>query len=143
MTTQDDFLRALDEHPDDWQTLLVFADWLQEREDPRAEGYRAMGLLQLVPACWAPYESRTFSLWGWMPPGCGGSQPALPPDWYSLLPPHESKAGLPAERRTPREAYDDALLAFAWLPVERRAELLAPPPLPSGPLPRRRWWWFR
>ena len=43
VTTEDDFQRALDKNPDDWQTRLVFADWLEERDDPRAEGYRALG----------------------------------------------------------------------------------------------------
>ena len=33
MTTEDDFQRALDANPDDWQTRLVFADWLEDRGD--------------------------------------------------------------------------------------------------------------
>ena len=37
MTTEDDFQQALDANPDDHHTRLVFADWLQERGDPRAE----------------------------------------------------------------------------------------------------------
>jgi uncharacterized protein (TIGR02996 family) len=127
MTTEDDFQRALDANPDDWQTRLVFADWLQERDDPRAEGYRAMGLWRLAPTCWPPGESRSFPLWGWPPPWVGGSA-TLPADWYVLLPQHASAAGVPAERRTAREASDDALGAFAQLPAWRRAELLAAPP---------------
>lgn len=35
MTTEDDFQAALDANPEDWQTRLVFADWLQERGDSR------------------------------------------------------------------------------------------------------------
>ena len=31
MTTEDDFQAAPDASPDDWQTRLVFAAWLQER----------------------------------------------------------------------------------------------------------------
>src|SRR5215510_9578888 len=49
MTTEDDFQAALDKNPEDWQTRLVFADWLEERGDVRAEGYRALGLLHRVP----------------------------------------------------------------------------------------------
>jgi uncharacterized protein (TIGR02996 family) len=49
MTTEEDFQRALDADPSDWQTRLVFADWLQERNDPRAEGYRALGALRKWP----------------------------------------------------------------------------------------------
>jgi uncharacterized protein (TIGR02996 family) len=49
MTTEYDFQKALDENPEDWQTRLVFADWLQDRDDPRAEGYRALGTSRLAP----------------------------------------------------------------------------------------------
>ena len=35
MTTEDDFQTAIDAHPEDWQTRLVFADWLDEHNDPR------------------------------------------------------------------------------------------------------------
>ncbi len=37
----------------DTQSLLVLADWLQDRDDPRADGYRVMGELGL-----SPYPSR-------------------------------------------------------------------------------------
>lgn len=47
MTTEDDFQAAT--HPDDWQTRLVFADWLEECGDPRAVGYRALGFRRLHP----------------------------------------------------------------------------------------------
>ena len=49
MTSEDDFQAALDTSPDDWQTRLVFADWLQERGDPRAEGYRALAVHRRIP----------------------------------------------------------------------------------------------
>ena len=49
MTTEDDFQAALDANPADWQTRLVFADWLQERGDPRADGYRVLGQRAVHP----------------------------------------------------------------------------------------------
>ena len=49
MTAEDDFQLALDANPHDWQTRLVFADWLQDRDDPRAEAYRALGHLRVHP----------------------------------------------------------------------------------------------
>lgn len=59
MTTESDFQQLLDADPTDWQTRLIFADWLQERNDIRAAGYRALGRLRLYPrvvvvdcACW-------------------------------------------------------------------------------------------
>ena len=35
MTTEDDFQTALDANPEDWQTRLVFADWLEDNGDPQ------------------------------------------------------------------------------------------------------------
>jgi uncharacterized protein (TIGR02996 family) len=49
MTTEDDFQRAPAAAPRAWQTLLVFADWLAQRDDPRADGYRALGLRRFAP----------------------------------------------------------------------------------------------
>ena len=49
MTTEDHFQAALDENPSDWQTRLVLADWLQDRDDPRADGYRVLGRLRRWP----------------------------------------------------------------------------------------------
>lgn len=55
MTTEDDFQNAIDASPDDWNARLVFADWLQEQGDPRAEGYRALGALK-----WCPFGLHGF-----------------------------------------------------------------------------------
>jgi uncharacterized protein (TIGR02996 family) len=134
MTTEDDFQRALAAKPRDWQTRLVFADWLQERGDPRAEGYRVQGLRQR-----APEYFKGAKAWVWLNPHWAATYPAtdtiraatLPDDWYKLLPVHNSEGAECAEERpTLRESMDDAALAFARLPPARRAELLAQ----GGPL---------
>lgn len=49
MTTEDDFQATLDADPTDWHCRLLFADWLQELDDPRAEGMRMLGLLRKWP----------------------------------------------------------------------------------------------
>src|SRR5262249_13386737 len=67
VTTEDDFQNALDAQPGDWQTRLVFADWLQDRSDPRAEGYRALGMNRIVPIAGVPgrpVRVAGWSLWG-------------------------------------------------------------------------------
>ncbi|VTS05653.1 TIGR02996 domain-containing protein [Tuwongella immobilis] len=48
MTSDDDFLRAIQQNPTDPAPRLIFADWLDERADPRA-GYLRTGL-QLAQA---------------------------------------------------------------------------------------------
>lgn len=63
MTTEDDFQLALDANPDDWQTRLVFADWLQERGDERAEGYRALGVMRMYPVM-EPHKNK-HRRWQW------------------------------------------------------------------------------
>lgn len=118
MTTEDDFQNALDAQPDDWQTRLVFADWLQERGDPRAEGYRALGVNRCFPLYTSAEQYR------WIPGHMRGTVGDcwLPWDWTEQIPDSN-------HRDSRREAEDAAALAFAQLPPERRAELLAAPAL--------------
>lgn len=151
MTTEDDFQAALDANPKSWQTRLVFADWLQERGDERAEGYRALGALRKRPhcvrskrhrgtsvdGCWffhnddpdAVDKGRSLqALHGDVAKGWNG----LPPDWMRagevLLAdrtPHAANHQWMGHRKARREVEDFAALAFATLPAARRAELLA------------------
>ena len=134
MTTEDDFQSALDAHPDDWNTRLVFADWLDEHGDPRAVGYRALGQLRLCP-----FVDETFFWWTTLASSCcpahgvRGNGCSLPRDWFELVdlsPSNETfkPDGKPDVTTTRREAEDAAALAFAQLPEARRAELLAPKP---------------
>lgn len=140
MTTEDDFQAALDAHPDDFQTRLVFADWLQERDDPRAEGYRALGKPGCYPNCYTlkgtstRHKPAAAAWWAyWTDPH--PRFPALPHhegdwlpfDWFRLIPklPEEVSVNCHLIRATRRELDDVVALAFALLPAERRAELLA------------------
>jgi uncharacterized protein (TIGR02996 family) len=89
MTTEDDFQNALAAQPQDWQTRLVFADWLQEHNDPRAEGYRAMGMRRVTPR-----HFKSASAWVWLNAHYAASYgkssevraATLPDDWYDRLP---------------------------------------------------------
>lgn len=49
MTTEEDWEREINKARDSWQTLLVFADWLEERRDPRARAYRVIAARRMVP----------------------------------------------------------------------------------------------
>lgn len=143
VTTEDDFQAALNAHPDDHHTRLVFADWLDERNDPRAAGYRALGRLQL----W-PFRMDVRSWWS----ARGGSVPIhnhLPRDWFEAVAGHKYSSD---RWRWPdrfdnqdnrREIEDAAALAFATLPAARQAELLtsqpkAKPPKPQKPTPKKK-----
>lgn len=122
MTTEDDFQAALDAKPEDWQTRLVFADWLQERGDPRADGYRALGVLRLWPKREGEGEGGTWAYQG----GVADDYPAchtLPRDWFDADSPGNTYWTQDLDTR--RESEDAAARAFAKLPPERRAELLA------------------
>ena len=125
MTTEDDFQAALDAHPDDWQTRLVFADWLQERGDPRAEGYRALARLRRIPESISNESFWWFSSRNY----CADRRQTLPQDWFDCLPKKNRTYLFPVARekvRSPRRWVEDtAARAFAKLPLERRAELLA------------------
>jgi uncharacterized protein (TIGR02996 family) len=127
VTTEDDFQAALDANPDDHQTRLVFADWLQERGDPRAEGYRALGRLR--HECFETWFNASA-----YPDLVPYDRSNLPEDWFCLLEGYDVRtarcresAGNWRDFATRRAAEDAAALAFARLPPERRAELLAGP----------------
>lgn len=130
-TTRDDmhpdeaaFHAALDTDPGDHTTRLVFADWLDERDDPRAEGYRALGLRGFVTGL-SPAGGRTR---GWADASYGPPfRSSLPNVWFwevRTSAPYRTSAWVHWPTR--REAEDAAALAFARLPAEVRAELLAP-----------------
>lgn len=126
MTTEDDFQKALVAEPHDWHLRVLFANWLEERADARAEGYRAMGLLRRAPAHW-----RGTGPWVWLSthharyytPSDEIATATVPDDWYDLIPKNQYKVA--EERTVLREALNDAARAFAQLPAARKAELLS------------------
>ena len=131
MTTEDDFQRALDAQPTDWHTRLVFADWLQDRCDPRAAGYRAIAAQQRRPLP-GPHLKREAWWWCSSTASLNQAHNALPGDWFELLPSGEgSKVFWPlltetGGNKSRRECEDALALVFAQLPASRQAELLIP-----------------
>lgn len=113
----------------------MFADWLEERGDARAEGYRAPGTLRRQPNMPSGPGDRC-------PRFCSAAIPRswlgefvehchLPGDWFDLIElPGKSAFFAPDHAcRTDAlraEVEDAAALAFARLPAERRAALLTP-----------------
>jgi uncharacterized protein (TIGR02996 family) len=137
MNEEEAFQKQLDEHPDDFQTRLVFADWLEERGDPRAQGYRALGVLQAHAGhrrtVRPPKKRLLWFFWNraersniWRSTRTTLAS-GLPSDWFELLPAANSKhpTAWRGYTKTRREAEDAAALAFSQLLPERRAELLA------------------
>ncbi|MBM3978841.1 MAG: TIGR02996 domain-containing protein [Planctomycetes bacterium] len=141
MTTEDDFQAKLDANPKDWQTRLVFADWLQDHGDPRAEGYRALGVRRHVPSH-GTRDKPPGELWWWTWYTSAGKA-ALPKDWFDLiegLDPQDDAfkpRATGSNVNTRREVEDAAARAFALLPEDRRRELLAPPAEETNPPPPR------
>ena len=123
------FQKLLDKAPNDHATRLVFADWLQERDDPRAEGYRALARCGFVlcdrygnpPTKFIPLEcSRIF--YG---PVVACEDYVFPMDWYKLLPGADPENASCVVFSNRRAAEDCAALAFANLPAARREQLLS------------------
>ena len=133
MTTEDEFQALLDANPEDHHTRLVFADWLQERNDPRAEGYRALGAMGFVPFQGWWIGSRSTRMLdaarrqghyatAWL-------KALVAPDWYAQIggAKREDVEGEWKRFETRREVEDAVAFAFSELPPERRVELLAFP----------------
>lgn len=135
MTTEQDFHDRLDAEPADWQARLVFADFLQERDDQRAAGYRALGELQLRPLAFKMKSGPQSVVWGFhrgigMDPNTGKTaswRHALPPAWYRHTQPHHPEDvwllfGSPLGRKF---VEDWAARAFSYLTPQEQAVLLA------------------
>jgi uncharacterized protein (TIGR02996 family) len=142
MTTEDDFQAALDAATDDWQTRLVFADWLQDRSDPRSDGYRVLGSLRLRPTFdrtsnpWSKPSRPLRGCWSWWigTRAVDLTASVLVRDWFEAIETadhYKPSTGVVNEESKDwykrRQAEDAAALAFLRLPAERRAELLAVP----------------
>lgn len=133
MTTEDDFQTALDTNPEDWQTRLVFADWLDDHGDPRAAGYRVMGERRLVPST-AKKHKHDNPLWSWSSTETGRSHNStLRACWSRKLPSRPSEEVYPdlpnvfrGDRITAvpsrREAEDNAARAYAELTPAQQAQ---------------------
>jgi len=59
------FWSHLDANPSDSVARLVFADWLQERGDLRAEGMRVLGLLKRYSGHWTEELLDRSGWWFW------------------------------------------------------------------------------
>ncbi|QJW98168.1 TIGR02996 domain-containing protein [Frigoriglobus tundricola] len=71
------FIRAILSHPAELTAWLVYADWLDKRDDPRAEFIRLefrRGQLRTTDPAWGLVESRLRELRG-----------SLDPDWVSIF----------------------------------------------------------
>jgi uncharacterized protein (TIGR02996 family) len=120
MTTEDDFQAALDADPDDWQTRLVLADWLEERGDERGAGYRALGLHRHRPPRGDGHVWFNAARYGRV------TSENLPADWFGeLCEETDGESDWFRTWNTRREAEDAAARAFGRLQPERRAELLS------------------
>lgn len=133
MSEEDAFQAALDADPDDHHTRLVFADWLDDRDDPRGPGYRALGMGEHRPSKWAAF--RQWFWWKWKDGGYAERHPdMLPADWFNAIPGRkDSGVAWPAghQQLSRRSAEDAAALAFATLPPARRDELLSGKAVPA------------
>lgn len=113
MTSEDEFQAMLDANPDDWQTRLIFADWLEDRADVRADGYRALGHLRRVPVAGKNMNDKA-TFWCYTNGSYVGAAlhpQIMPDDWRALI----GDACL-----TRREMEDEAARVFAMLPAHRR-----------------------
>jgi uncharacterized protein (TIGR02996 family) len=141
MTTEDDFQHALDATIDDWQTRLVFADWLQDRNDPRSVGYYVLGLCQIYPrrafntkpggnqSCYSGSASTCYEWWiRTFADDSGGPANILP--WFDHLtggyqyPENDDERVRSMDYESRRAADEAAVAAFLGLPPGVRSDVI-------------------
>lgn len=132
MTTEADLQAMLDADPADWQTRLILADFLQDRDDPRAAGYRALGELQLRPLTFLMKSGEKSRVWGFhcgigIDPSTGKTasfRHALPRPWFDQA--RTCEADIWVLSGPARRACEDRVAhSFANLSAERQAGILA------------------
>lgn len=135
MTNEEDFQNELDRVPYSLHLRLVFADWLEEQEDERAAGYRAIAVLPCLPdnllgeincPCYGRGAKSRPTSGGW-----------LPPDWFDLVELRGKTTHFAPYYQyvndVPRRELEDAVArAFSRLPAARQKELLRVPVLCGG-----------
>lgn len=129
---EEGFWAALEADPSDFTTRLVFSDWLQDRGDERAEGFRALAEGRYRPKTtdwYHTYFGRASNchVAMWKRDGDRVIHALLPDDWWEEIvgDPNLHQDEWWKYWRTAREAENAAALAFTKLPAERRAELLS------------------
>jgi hypothetical protein len=138
MTTEDDFQAMFDEFRFNTDNYGIFADWLRDRDDSRADGYAAMGLLRRSPRPVAHVLGYDFAF-EWYDAAYQFSQTDPESDlstaWFEKLqggtlneesdqPPHRTYA-------TAREAREDAARAWLLLTADEQAAILAKATVPA------------
>lgn len=122
---ENEFHAHLDANPDDHHARMVFADYLDEQGDPRAAGYRALGVVAKKPVRSAAYGNRFH--WRserWRDASRPVDPNMLPVDWFGAMTDGTHIDQISDDRRSLENA---AATAFSQLPPERQAELMNPP----------------
>lgn len=132
------FQAALDAEPDNGSLRQVFADYLDDIDDPRGPGYRALGRLGIRPIR-IEMESGGGTMWIYGGRECNIDYKAcfLSDDWYHLcqeLCHYRVSSGHPGPwcfQRTRQRAEDAAALAWSRLTAEQQDEILPPIEVPA------------
>jgi uncharacterized protein (TIGR02996 family) len=140
VTSERDFYAAMDAEPENIDIRGIFADWLDERNDPLAAGWRALWVGGYTAwwlrgsKCWAFYSddspdinigsSARFIIpasWHWLVVTTRHVRRTIPDRGLIYTPEDNPRYG-------PRVLLKALAVAFTKLPAERQAELLRPVP---------------
>lgn len=141
MTEEECFMSAIESNPLDSINWLVYADWLEDRQEQRSGGIRAMGSLGKYPQKFIHKEYlkpdiEYWSFW-WLQYTClapiGEEHSWLPEQWFARMvdrgPWWGQRPGSDRSFASPqcsfREATEYAILAFNEIPPAVRETILA------------------
>ena len=109
------FQAAMDVRPTDWTAYLVFADWLQDRDDPRADGYRALAAMRLEVLDGDAESGFGFTWYnrGHAYSSVFGREAELPGLWFMMLEGEKRGGNWYVDFDTNAKARDEAALAWS------------------------------
>lgn len=130
MTTEDDFQAAIDAEPANGLLRQVFADWLDDRGDDRAAGYRALGALGMSPRHFRPTSDprddhwmyQLLRQWAWNAAYTFDDRRPEMGAWFRAFEPRVYGS----HHRTRRGTDDAAARAFGGLTPGQQAAALSP-----------------
>lgn len=131
MNDEETFLALICGSPADYQLKMVFADWLRDRDDPRASAWDALAGWRIAPhlcaerptvwdvSCYMEYPDYVVGSSRWRANPCAPAM--IPEEWFDAI---DHPDTMSKDFDTVRAAYDALVVAYLKLTDAQRHNLV-------------------